>query len=53
MSYYRSSMKEETSSAYISLKVTKYKPDIKSVISDAAAEVPLMIYQMSQQVFCL
>ena len=43
----------ETSGACTSLKVTKYKPDIKSVISDAAAEVPLIVYKKCQQVLCL
>lgn len=47
----RSNLMDESSSACISLKVTKYKPDIKSVISDAATEVPLIIYNKSQQVF--
>ena len=48
-----SSPMDETSSTCISIKVTKYKLDIKFVSSDAAAEFPLITYKKSQQVFCL
>ena len=37
-----SSLTDETSSSCMSLKVTKYKPDLKSLSGNAAAEVSLI-----------
>ena len=52
-SYNGSSLTDEASSYCISQKVTKYKPDVKSVNSDSEAEVLLITHiERSNRAFC-